>query len=92
MSRGGPVYVSCTGTPAQGRSFAWCRGHPEEWGGGGCRLCGGCKREEQPAASVAGRRRSDAARAQCISAGLGYGSRTYAMPENWFQQKVPVQF
>ena len=30
--------------------------------------------------------------AQCISAGLGYGSRTYAMPENWFQQKVPVQF
>lgn len=61
MSRGGPVYVSCTGTPAQGRSFAWCRGHPEEWGGGGCRLCGGCKREEQPAASVAGRRRSDAA-------------------------------
>ena len=24
-----------------------------------------------------------------ISAGLGYGSRTYAMPDNWFQQKVP---
>ena len=27
--------------------------------------------------------------AQTISAGLGYGSRTYAMPNNWFQQKVP---
>ena len=27
---------------------------------------------------------------QCISAGLGYGSRTYAMPENWFQEKVPA--
>ncbi len=30
--------------------------------------------------------------AQCISAGLGYGSRTYAMPENWFQQKVTADF
>ena len=28
--------------------------------------------------------------AQCVSAGLGYGSRTYAMPANWFQQKVCV--
>ncbi len=27
--------------------------------------------------------------AQTISAGLGYGSRTYAMPDNWFQHKVP---
>lgn len=31
-----------------------------------------------------------APQAQCISAGLGYGSRTYAMPANWFQQKVCV--
>ncbi len=29
--------------------------------------------------------------AQCISAGLGYGSRTYAMPENWFQEKVSAR-
>ena len=28
---------------------------------------------------------------QCISAGLGYGSRTYKMPDNWYQDKVALQ-
>lgn len=30
--------------------------------------------------------------AECISAGLGYGSRTYAMPDKWFENKVTVPF
>ena len=28
---------------------------------------------------------------ECISAGLGYGSRTYKMPDNWYQEKVGLQ-
>ena len=34
---------------------------------------------------------SEAPPQQCISAGLGYGSRTYKMPDNWYQEKVALQ-